>query len=187
MYDKRQPWDTDTHLPLLIRGPGIAPASVTAAPVSMPDLSATLLDMAGIARPPFFDGSSVLPFVSASPPAPRIATLVEYVGEGGGGGGARVCPLTSGDDTLMCNAAGNYSLPPYFYGHDFCLCQDSLNTSCVGGGAGCVGGAAGGLGCSSIAADSPPHYNLALRLPPESALPPPLTLAATRACESSRA
>ena len=36
VYDKRQPWETDTHLPLLIRGPGIKAGISTAAPVSMP-------------------------------------------------------------------------------------------------------------------------------------------------------
>ena len=60
-YDKRQPWSTDIHLPLFIRGPGIQAGSALPDLVSMPDLSATLLDMAGVAGPPHFDGHSILP------------------------------------------------------------------------------------------------------------------------------
>jgi N-acetylglucosamine-6-sulfatase len=129
VYDKRNPWETDTHLPLLIRGPGIAPGTATAAPVSMTDLSATFLDMAGVTVPPYFDGVSVLPFARPAPPAPHIATYIEYVGEGGGGGPRPLCLRTAGDNTVMCNNAGNYSEPPYFFGQDFCLCQDALNNT----------------------------------------------------------
>jgi arylsulfatase A-like enzyme len=99
----------------------------------MVDLSATFLDMAGAPVPAGFDGVSVLPYVRAAPPAPRIATFVEYVGEGGGGGPPRICPATHADNNVMCNNAGNYSEPPYFFGDDFCLCQDSTNNtySCI--------------------------------------------------------
>jgi N-acetylglucosamine-6-sulfatase len=128
VYDKRQPWETDTHLPLLLRGPGVAAGSATAAPVSMVDLSATFLDMAGLAVPPHFDGASVLPFLRPAPAPPRLAAYIEYQGEGGDGGGRGVCARTAGQD-LMCNAAGNYTRPPFFFGEDFCLCQDSPNTT----------------------------------------------------------
>ena len=130
VYDKRNPFETDTHLPLLMRGPGIAPGTVSAAPVAMTDLSATLLDMAGVARPPLFDGLSALPYARAAPPAPRLATFIEYVGEGGGGGGPDpACAATRRDDTLMCNTGGNYTLPPFYYGGDFCMCQDARNNT----------------------------------------------------------
>lgn len=146
-YDKRQPWETDTHLPLLIRGPGITPGSAVAAPVSMIDLSATFLDMAGVATPSYFDGASLLPLVheakstktttttttatvSASATVPEhLMSFIEYYGEGGGGGPAELCSLTHKDNNVMCNNAGNYSTPPYFYGTDFCLCQDAVNNT----------------------------------------------------------
>lgn len=104
VYDKRNAFETDTHLPMLVRGPGIAPGAAVGAPVSMTDLSATFLDMAGLPAPAHFDSASMLPFARAAPPAPRVATFIEYVGEGGGGGGpGGVCRRTSGDNSLMCN------------------------------------------------------------------------------------
>ena len=104
VYDKRNAFETDTHLPMLIRGPGIARGTAVAAPVSMTDLSATFLDMAGLPAPPHFDSASMLPFAQAAPPAPRLATYIEYVGEGGSGGGPNgVCRHTSGDNSLYCN------------------------------------------------------------------------------------
>jgi N-acetylglucosamine-6-sulfatase len=131
VYDKRNAFEADTHLPMLIRGPGVAPGAAVGAPFSMVDLSATLLDMAGVAPPPHFDGASLLPFAGggAAPP-PRLATLVEYVGEGDDDvrNGA-VCAATNGQRNLMCNPAGNYTLPPFFHGRDFCLCQDARNNT----------------------------------------------------------
>jgi N-acetylglucosamine-6-sulfatase len=103
VYDKRNAFETDTHLPMLIRGPGIAPGTAVAAPVSMTDLSATFLHMAGLPVPPHFDTASMLPFAQAQPPAPRTATYVEYAGEGGDGGPPGVCATTSRDNSLMCN------------------------------------------------------------------------------------
>jgi arylsulfatase A-like enzyme len=73
VYDKRNPFETDTHLPLLIRGPGVTAGSATAAPVHMTDLSATFLDMAGVTPPPEFDSVSVLPLLAPAPPTPRLA------------------------------------------------------------------------------------------------------------------
>lgn len=45
--DKRQPYETDIRVPLLISGPEIAPATISA-PVSSVDIFATLLDIAGV-------------------------------------------------------------------------------------------------------------------------------------------
>lgn len=129
VYDKRNPFEADTHLPMLIRGPGVAPGLAVGAPFSMVDLSATLLDMAGVSPPPQFDGATMLPFARPAPPQPRLATLIEYVGEGGDGGPARLCPATTGKKNIMCNPAGNYSIPPFFFGEDFCLCQDAFNNT----------------------------------------------------------
>jgi len=129
VYDKRNPFEADTHLPMLIRGPGVAAGLAVGAPFSMVDLSATLLDMAGVPPPPHFDGATLLPFARPAPPPPRLATLVEYVGEGGDGGPPRVCPATASSKNLMCNPAGNYTNPPFFFGSDFCLCQDAFNNT----------------------------------------------------------
>jgi N-acetylglucosamine-6-sulfatase len=129
VYDKRNPFETDTHLPMLIRGPGIAPGTATAAPVAMTDLSATFLRMAGLPIPQEFDGASMLEYVQAAPPAPRLATFIEYVGEAADGGPPALCPLTHGNAAVYCNPTNNYTEPPYWYGRDVCLCQDSLNNT----------------------------------------------------------
>jgi len=86
--------------------------------------------MAGAAVPAGFDGVSVLPYARPAPPAPRIATFIEYVGEGGGSyGNISVCGRTVGQLSITCNSAGNYDEPPLFNGTDFCLCQDALNNT----------------------------------------------------------
>lgn len=72
--DKRQPYETDIRVPLLIQGPGITPSKISA-PVSTVDLFATILEIAGIQRPS--DGSS---FLKKTLPEDRTL-LVEYRGE----------------------------------------------------------------------------------------------------------
>ena len=134
IYDKRQPWETDVHLPLFIRGPGITPNTVTEAIVTMPDLSATFLDIAGIPIPSQFDGASVLPYAKASsnsnsaPPVSRQMTLVEYHGETADGGDGPACARTQ-NSTLFCNSDGTYNVPPYFNGSAVCVCQDAANNT----------------------------------------------------------
>jgi N-acetylglucosamine-6-sulfatase len=136
IYDKRQPWETDTHLPFIIRGPSIAKKSQVDALVSMPDLAATILDIASITPPSQFDGTSLLPYLKVSQdeenenevvaPNPRLMVLFEYVGEGGSDSGP--CAPTLGQP-IFCGRDGNYSLPPYFYGNPLCVCQDSTNST----------------------------------------------------------
>lgn len=55
--DKRQPYETDIRVPLLISGPGINSCTITAG-VSSVDIFATLLDIAGIGYPS--DGTTLL-------------------------------------------------------------------------------------------------------------------------------
>jgi N-acetylglucosamine-6-sulfatase len=131
IYDKRQPWETDVHVPLFARGPGIAAGTNVSALVSMPDLAATFLDMAGLQPPAAFDGTSWLPWVTGGaaplPPARQFA-LVEYVGESSGGGDGAVCARTEGSP-MFCGSDGTYRLPPLFNGSAVCVCQDSANST----------------------------------------------------------
>jgi len=155
IYDKRQPWETDTHLPLYVRGPGIPRGSTVPALVTMPDLAATFLDMAGLPVPDTFDGTSWLPWAAtgatagdaaadadadadaaagagagaprATPPA-RLFSLVEYVGESSGGGDGAVCARTEGSP-MFCGSDGVYRTPPYFNGSAVCVCQDATNNT----------------------------------------------------------
>ena len=73
-YDKRQPYETDIRIPLLIRGPGIIRGTEIKTAVSSVDLFATILEIAGIERPS--DGMSLLNMTVQD-----RTVLVEYKGE----------------------------------------------------------------------------------------------------------
>ena len=51
------------RIPLLIRGPGIPAGTKTDAVALTIDLAPTILDMAGVQRPDFMDGKSLLPYI----------------------------------------------------------------------------------------------------------------------------
>jgi len=58
---KAFPFDVDTKVPLLVRGPGVPRGVVRAQPIVNIDLAPTFLDMAGLDAPPHMDGVSMLP------------------------------------------------------------------------------------------------------------------------------
>ena len=62
------------HVPLLVRAPGVVPR-VVAAPVSLIDVSATVLDLMGAPTPGTFMGQSLLPYLRGASPA-MTRTLV---------------------------------------------------------------------------------------------------------------
>lgn len=74
-FDKRQPYETDIRIPLLIRGPGFSVGEFKY-PTSSVDLFATILDMAGGDAPS--DGTSLLSHYLTT----DRTVLVEYRGEG---------------------------------------------------------------------------------------------------------
>eukprot|EP01043_Picozoa_sp_COSAG02_P041172 COSAG02_NODE_3392_length_6820_cov_6.539652_5_plen_440_part_00 len=65
-FDKRQLYETDIRVPLLVRGPGISPGQRVAGLVAHIDLAVTMLAMAGVQKPAIMDGRSWLPLVSGS-------------------------------------------------------------------------------------------------------------------------
>ncbi|XP_029460146.1 N-acetylglucosamine-6-sulfatase isoform X2 [Rhinatrema bivittatum] len=83
--DKRQMYDFDIRVPLLVRGPGIKPNQTNKEPVLNIDLGPTFLDIAGInVSQTSMDGQSLLPLLltpALSNPW-RSDFLVEYTGEG---------------------------------------------------------------------------------------------------------
>jgi arylsulfatase A-like enzyme len=56
---KRSAYETDTHVPLIIRGPGIAKGVTTSALAGNIDLAPTFADLVGAAVPKFIDGRSL--------------------------------------------------------------------------------------------------------------------------------
>lgn len=93
--DKRQPYETDIKVPLLIRGPGITPSKIVA-PVSSVDLFATILGIAGIQRPS--DGMSFLKKI-----LPKDRTLlIEYRGERSKGIPSSGCPSDYDPNLTVC-------------------------------------------------------------------------------------
>ncbi|KAM4635001.1 glucosamine (N-acetyl)-6-sulfatase (Sanfilippo disease IIID), b [Polymixia lowei] len=83
--DKRQLYDFDIRIPLMVRGPGIKPKQTLQAPVLNIDLAPTILDISGVNLSSVnMDGQS---FLSQMAPSLRNGTtrpffLVEYTGEG---------------------------------------------------------------------------------------------------------
>jgi arylsulfatase A-like enzyme len=74
-------YDTDIHVPLLVRGPGIAAGTHVGAITGNVDLAPTFAAMAHVAQAPFTDGRSLLRLARGTPGARRDwrqAYLVEH-------------------------------------------------------------------------------------------------------------
>ena len=62
-YDKRQPYEFDIRVPMLLRGPGVhQPNHRIVENVVNIDIAPTFLEMAGLEVPEYMDGESFLPF-----------------------------------------------------------------------------------------------------------------------------
>lgn len=113
-FDKRQPYETDIRIPLMIRGPGFATTTIPD-PTSSVDLFATILDMAGTEAPS--DGTSLLSHYLHT----DRTVLIEYRGEGSKESPSSGCPTDSDPNISLCSK-------------DFsCKCQDCRNNtySCI--------------------------------------------------------
>ena len=74
---KAFPFDFDTHVPFIVRGPDIAPGSVRTQPVLNIDLAPTFLSIAGLSKPRHMDGRSLLPTFKNPDKKMRDAFLIE--------------------------------------------------------------------------------------------------------------
>ncbi|XP_068609013.1 LOW QUALITY PROTEIN: glucosamine (N-acetyl)-6-sulfatase (Sanfilippo disease IIID), b [Brachionichthys hirsutus] len=114
--DKRQLYEFDIRIPLLVRGPGIKPGQTLPAPVLNIDLAPTLLDISGFNLSSLnVDGQS---FLSQMAPSLRNGTarpffLIEYTGEGS----------PTSDPT--CPKLG----PGVSHCFPDCVCEDSYNNT----------------------------------------------------------
>jgi N-acetylglucosamine-6-sulfatase len=77
---KETPYDTDIHVPLIVRGPGVPADRTSNFMVGNIDLAPTLAQLAGVKSPDFFDGRSFAGRLldPASDPHPRQAYLLEH-------------------------------------------------------------------------------------------------------------
>lgn len=76
---KQTAYEEDIHVPMVIRGPGIAAGAVNHELVANIDLAPTFAAIAGAAVPDFVDGRSIMPLLSANPPtAWRQSFAVEH-------------------------------------------------------------------------------------------------------------
>ncbi len=66
---KYTPYETDVHMPLLVRGPGIHAGSATSAPTSSVDFVPTIAELAGVTLPFPVDGRSFVPLLRGKTPA----------------------------------------------------------------------------------------------------------------------
>jgi arylsulfatase A-like enzyme len=83
------PYEPALRVPLLVRGPGIAPGSHTASTVTTVDLASTITDLAGVTPGRTPDGVSLVPLLHGGPPPARDTTLIQA---GGLGSGPRTAP-----------------------------------------------------------------------------------------------
>jgi N-acetylglucosamine-6-sulfatase len=74
---KTRPYEEDIHMPLLVRGPGIAAGSTTYKMALNTDYLPTFTDLAGTQTPSYVDGRSLRPVLKGSASGWRDAILLE--------------------------------------------------------------------------------------------------------------
>lgn len=128
-FDKRQPYETDIKVPLLMRGPDVPANRVLDMPVSLLDLAPTILEWAGVPVPNYLDGRSLrddlqvvyLSQATSESTSSSRTLLIEYWGEGNDDTFNPACPEQRSDHLAQCTPEAD------------CHCQDAWNNtySCV--------------------------------------------------------
>ncbi|XP_064551662.1 N-acetylglucosamine-6-sulfatase-like isoform X1 [Drosophila montana] len=123
-FDKRQPYDTDIKVPLLIRGPGVPAGRLMDMAVSLVDLTPTILEWAGLPVPNYIDGRSFKSELSQVHQtnkkqqfSKQRILLIEYWGEGNDDTYNPACPGNRTDHLAQCTPDAD------------CHCQDSWNNT----------------------------------------------------------
>jgi N-acetylglucosamine-6-sulfatase len=110
-WDKRQPYEMDIRIPLMVRGPGLPHKQLDARPVLNIDFAPTLLAMAGLEAPAWMDGLPFFPFpqsYSNNGTEMNRKFLIEYHGEGGRKTVSPECPYGQ-DDTISVSILEFYN------------------------------------------------------------------------------
>lgn len=101
-YDKRQPYETDIRVPLIVRGPNIPAKTISSAPIVLIDIAPTILDLANVPKSEHLDGISFFsnlfePNESSENVTIKRQILVEYWGEGNDKSYNSECPWNKSD------------------------------------------------------------------------------------------
>ena len=70
-------WEQTTHIPFMVRGPGVKAGTKCTQPVSLIDVYPSLVDLAGLDVPDWLDGASIKPQL-ANPSTPRGPAISSY-------------------------------------------------------------------------------------------------------------
>jgi arylsulfatase A-like enzyme len=90
---KQTPYETDIHVPLVVRGPGVRKGAHVTRLAGNTDLAPTFEAMAGVRSPSYTDGRSLLPLLQGERPAHwRTSYLLEHRVETGVTEPARTMP-----------------------------------------------------------------------------------------------
>lgn len=123
-FDKRQPYETDIKVPLLVLGPHVPANQIINLPVSLLDIAPTILEWAGLSVPEYMDGrsfkSELLNAHSMNltlQPFTQRTLLIEYWGEGNDNTYNPLCPGQRSDHLAQCTLVAE------------CHCQDSWNNT----------------------------------------------------------
>jgi N-acetylglucosamine-6-sulfatase len=119
---KYTPYETDIHVPLIVRGPGVPTGIVRDPFAGNLDLAETFADLAGVAQLPFSDGRSLKGLLSATPPtAWRRAFLLEEFNQGevepvdgSGDPASKIGILEPPDPADLAAAAQGVQIPTYY-------------------------------------------------------------------------
>ncbi|KAJ8984175.1 hypothetical protein NQ317_017828 [Molorchus minor] len=117
-WDKRQPYETDIRVPMLVRGPGIPRKTLESYPVSSVDLAPTILELADVEVPGDMDGKSFKNVLTSKERVQFIRHIfVEYWGEGNARSIDGRCPWKYDRNLAECSC------------DQWCKCQDSKNNT----------------------------------------------------------
>jgi N-acetylglucosamine-6-sulfatase len=99
-------YEPSTHLPLLIRGPGIAPNTHSGAVVGNVDLAPTFLQWTGASPTASIDGRSLVPFITNPATRTKTPILLEgFTGKGEEGTNLRAKARRRGGATISVKAS----------------------------------------------------------------------------------